>query len=77
MFYVGLEYSWDENGTVSSKEWGKGLAKNKDLMAKYFGGSTMKEIGEAFRRIDANSDKQLTWEEFTAAAQKLIGSAAS
>eukprot|EP00746_Dinoflagellata_sp_MGD_P140488 gnl/MRDRNA2_/MRDRNA2_73728_c0_seq1.p1 gnl/MRDRNA2_/MRDRNA2_73728_c0~~gnl/MRDRNA2_/MRDRNA2_73728_c0_seq1.p1 ORF type:complete len:177 (+),score=48.12 gnl/MRDRNA2_/MRDRNA2_73728_c0_seq1:125-655(+) len=58
----------DKNGKVSSKEWGHALGKNKEFMAKYFGGSTPAEIGQAFKRIDANSDGHLTWEEFVAAA---------
>merc|ERR1712193_518890 len=58
----------DHNGKVSSKEWGHALGKNKDIMSKYFGGSTPAEIGQAFKRIDSNSDGNLTWEEFVAAA---------
>lgn len=60
----------DSNGKVTSKEWGKSLSKNKDLMAKFFGGATMAEIGKAFKRIDTNSDGSLSWEEFVAAAKQ-------
>jgi len=59
----------DGNGKVSSKEWGKALGQQKELMAKYFGGSTPAEIGQAFKRIDANGDGNLTWEEFVAASE--------
>jgi Ca2+-binding EF-hand superfamily protein len=58
----------DSNGKVSSKEWGHALGKNKEVMAKYFGGATPAEIGQAFKRIDANHDGNLTWEEFVGAA---------
>lgn len=58
----------DHNGKVSSKEWGHALGKNKEIMSKYFGGSTPAEIGQAFKRIDVNSDGNLSWEEFVAAA---------
>merc|ERR1719335_1777100 len=58
----------DHNGKVSSKEWGHALGKNKELMAKYFGGATPAEIGQAFKRIDANKDGNLSWEEFVQAA---------
>ena len=62
----------DSDGSVTSKEWGKALSKNKELMAKYFGGVTMAEIGKAFKRIDADSSGDLTWEEFEAAAARLM-----
>merc|ERR1719356_809303 len=34
------------------------------MMSKYFGGNTLKEIGEAFNRIDSSGDDNLTWDEF-------------
>jgi len=62
----------DKNGKVSSKEWGHALGKNKEIMAKYFGGATPAEIGQAFKRIDKNKDGDLSWEEFVAAAESRI-----
>jgi Ca2+-binding EF-hand superfamily protein len=35
-------------------------------MKKYFGGSTLPEIGRAFDRIDSDNNDSLTWVEFTA-----------
>lgn len=55
---------------MSSKEWGSVVAKNKDIMAKYFGGSSMAEVGKAFKMIDADKSNDLTWEEFEVAASK-------
>jgi len=65
----------DANGKVTSKEWGKALSKNSEMMAKCFGGSSPQAIGQAFKRIDADGDKELTWEEFVDTAQKFEGSA--
>ena len=64
----------DSDGKVSSKEWGKGVSKNQEVLKKYFGGGTLAEVGMAFRRIDVNDDKHLTWEEMEAHAAELIGS---
>jgi Ca2+-binding EF-hand superfamily protein len=44
----------DGDGNVTSQEWGKKVKENQALLSKYFGGSTLKEIGSAFRRIDAD-----------------------
>merc|ERR1719424_133039 len=60
----------DANGRVSSKEWGKALSKNSEAMAKCFGGASPQAIGQVFKRIDADGDKELTWEEFVDTAQK-------
>lgn len=60
----------NSDGKVSSKEWGSGVSKNKEIMAKYFGGSNVGAIGRAFGRIDTNRDKQLSWEEFVDAVCK-------
>merc|ERR1719443_254003 len=62
----------DKNGKVSSKEWGHALGKSKEIMSKYFGGSTPAEVGQAFKKIDKNKDGDLTWEEFVAAAESRI-----
>jgi hypothetical protein len=53
----------DSSGTVDKKEWGRSLSQNKELMAKYFGGETMAEIGKQFNCIDADQSGDLTWEE--------------
>ena len=47
----------DGDGLVTSQEWGKGLAKNREQIAKNFGGGTMAETGKAFKRIDADSSE--------------------
>jgi creatine kinase len=57
----------DGDGKVTSKEWGRSVAGDKDVMAKFFGGSTLKEIGSAFRRLDTDNNGALTWDEFEAA----------
>jgi len=57
----------DGDGKVSGQEWGRSVAGDKDVMAKYFGGSTLKEIGSAFRRLDTDRSGALTWDEFEAA----------
>ena len=59
----------DGDGKVTSKEWGSSLSKNKELMGKYFGGSSMQEIGKAFKRLDSNGDGELDWEEFLHGAE--------
>merc|ERR1719171_1940399 len=63
----------DHDGKVTGQEWGKKVKQNQALLAKYFGGSTLKEIGSAFKRIDKDGDASLTWEEFVdAAGLKLV-----
>lgn len=57
----------DGDSTVSSKEWGSAVYKNQDVMKKYFGGSSLSEIGRAFNRIDADNSDSLTWDEFVEA----------
>merc|ERR1719235_2299308 len=64
----------DGNGKVSSKEWGSKVGTKKDLMAQFFGGATPAEIGQAFKRIDANGDGELMWDEFVAAARRKLDS---
>jgi len=63
----------DGDGKVTSKEWGKAISKNKDMLAKYFGGASLKEIGKAFKRLDADGSDDLTWEEFISGARALAG----
>ena len=58
----------NKDGVLSSKEWGNGVAKHKDVIAKFFGGATIEEIGRQFARIDANNDEKLSWDEMMAAA---------
>merc|ERR1719428_1379058 len=58
----------DGDGQVTAQEWGKNVKENQVLLAKFFGGSTLKEIGSAFSRIDADGNASLDWEEFIAAS---------
>ena len=58
----------DHDGKVTGQEWGKKVKENQTLLAKYFGGSTLKEIGSAFKRIDTDGNASLSWDEFVAAA---------
>ena len=44
------------------------MKENQVLLSRYFGGSTLKEIGQAFKRIDVDGSASLSWEEFVAAA---------
>ena len=57
-----------QDGVISVQEWGDGVAKHKDVIAKFFGGATIEEIGRQFARIDANNDEKLSWDEMLAAA---------
>ena len=41
----------DHDGRVTGQERGKKVKENRTLLAKYFGGSTLKEIGSTFKRI--------------------------
>ena len=58
----------NQDGVISVQEWGDGVAKHKDVIAKFFGGATIEEIGRQFSRIDANNDEKLSWDEMMAAA---------
>ena len=58
----------NQDGVISVQEWGDGVAKHKDVIAKFFGGATIEEIGRQFARIDADSNKELSWDEMLAAA---------
>ena len=55
-------------GFVSHSWQDDGVAKHKDVIAKFFGGATIEEIGRQFSRIDANNDEKLSWDEMMAAA---------
>jgi Ca2+-binding EF-hand superfamily protein len=61
-FFKSLDTNYDNQ--ISGKEWGAKVYANKDIMSKFFGGSTLGEIGEAFNRIDSNGNDMLTWDEF-------------
>merc|ERR1711988_1735799 len=65
----------NKDGEVTSKEWGQAAFKNKDVVAKYFGGSTPKEICGAFKRLDVAKKGTLTWAEFEAATKPVDTSA--
>eukprot|EP00325_Prymnesiales_sp_UTEX-LB-985_P000174 CAMPEP_0174704400 /NCGR_PEP_ID=MMETSP1094-20130205/8007_1 /TAXON_ID=156173 /ORGANISM="Chrysochromulina brevifilum, Strain UTEX LB 985" /LENGTH=256 /DNA_ID=CAMNT_0015902449 /DNA_START=18 /DNA_END=788 /DNA_ORIENTATION=+ len=56
----------DGNGRVSGKEWGQAVSKNKVLMSRYFGGSSLRAIGRMFSRLDVDGSGDLSWEEFVA-----------
>jgi hypothetical protein len=58
----------DHDGKVTGQEWGKKVKEHQTLLAKYFGGSTLKEIGGAFKRIDTDGNASLSWDEFVAAS---------
>eukprot|EP00535_Pseudo-nitzschia_heimii_P001298 CAMPEP_0197179074 /NCGR_PEP_ID=MMETSP1423-20130617/4141_1 /TAXON_ID=476441 /ORGANISM="Pseudo-nitzschia heimii, Strain UNC1101" /LENGTH=400 /DNA_ID=CAMNT_0042628929 /DNA_START=132 /DNA_END=1337 /DNA_ORIENTATION=+ len=60
----------DSDGKVTGKEWGSKVWEEKEVMAKFFGGSDMSSIGNAFNRIDADGSDSLTWQEF----DKAVGS---
>ena len=53
----------DKNGKVSSKEWGRAVSKNRKVLAKYYGGASVAEIGKHFKRLDLDNSDDLTWEE--------------
>jgi Ca2+-binding EF-hand superfamily protein len=63
-----LDKNWD--GKVSGEEWGSRVWEEKEVMAKFFGGSDMASIGKAFNRIDFDGSDSLTWQEF----EKAVGS---
>lgn len=67
-----LEALWkaldkDGNGSISSKEWGKGIGASWKKMSKFFGGCTKEEVGKAFKTLDLDGSGDLTWEEFEGA----------
>lgn len=57
----------DGDGTVTAKEWGKGVSSNWKTMGKFFGGSTMADVGKAFKALDVDGSGDLTWDEFEGA----------
>lgn len=69
--YADLKALWDTldkdgDSKVSGKEWGSSVYKNQDVMKKYFGGASLKDLGLAFNRIDIDNNDSLTWAEFCA-----------
>ena len=48
------------------------MTKNKDRLQKFFGGSNVKAIGKAFKRVDADGSGDITWEEFKAACCRIV-----
>jgi len=65
----------DGDGTVSKKEWGKGISKNWASISKYFDGCTKTEVGKMFNAIDVDGSNDLTWKEFTDAIEERIAAA--
>ena len=63
----------DGDGKVTSKEWGKAIGKNAELMMKYFGGASKKEIGKAFNRLDLDGNGSLDWDEFIFGVEEQAG----
>lgn len=57
---------------MSSKEWGQAVSKNTELLKKWFGGKDVKAIGKAFKKIDADGSGDITWDEFTAGAIRVV-----
>ena len=50
-------------------EW---IAWGKDMLAKYFGGASLAEIGGAFKRLDLDNSADLSWSEFVHGARALL-----
>jgi Ca2+-binding EF-hand superfamily protein len=65
-----LFQSLDKDGddTVSKQEWNVAVKKHQETLGKYFGGTTVKEIKDAFKRIDVDGNASLSWQAFVAAA---------
>jgi Ca2+-binding EF-hand superfamily protein len=57
----------DDDGSVASKEWYNSVRKNLKQLKKYFGGSSVRQVSMAFKKLDSNGDNTVTWAEFTAA----------
>ena len=66
------ELDVDNNGTVSSKEWGRNVYKKREALTAAFGGSTkaLSTIGRLFNTADTDGDDELSWGEFFALAKK-------
>jgi Ca2+-binding EF-hand superfamily protein len=64
--------SLDKNGDgrVSSKEWGAALSRHSGALAKHFGGASLAEIGQMFKRLDRDASGDLTWDEFVHGARR-------
>ncbi|KOO22056.1 calmodulin [Chrysochromulina tobinii] len=61
----------DGSGVVSSKEWGKAIGQHWKLMGRFFGGLTIGEVGQMFKKLDADGSGDLTWGEFETALQQM------
>jgi len=59
-----LALDTDGDGQVDRKEWGHAVSKHHTSMAKFFGGSTLHEVGTFFNQIDHDHDEQIRWEDF-------------
>eukprot|EP00928_Gymnodinium_smaydae_P020323 TRINITY_DN17859_c0_g1_i2.p1 TRINITY_DN17859_c0_g1~~TRINITY_DN17859_c0_g1_i2.p1 ORF type:complete len:283 (+),score=75.70 TRINITY_DN17859_c0_g1_i2:50-898(+) len=60
----------DSDGRITSKEWGQAIGQRQELLRRFFEGVSLKDLGQAFKRIDADSNGYLSWEEFETAAKK-------
>ena len=56
------------DGSVSSKEWGKGVRKHHEVLTKFFGGATVFELGKQFKQLDIDGSDSLTWDELLGGA---------
>jgi Ca2+-binding EF-hand superfamily protein len=54
----------DSNDRVTIKEWTQSVTSHAAIVDKFFGGSSMADVKEAFDKIDTNRDGHLTWTEF-------------
>merc|ERR1712210_182923 len=63
------ELDLDKSGEVSSKEWGSNVYKKREVLSKYFGGSSLKSIGTLFSVADADGNDSITFDEFVALAK--------
>ena len=58
----------DNSGEVDKQEWAEGIGQNKQVMTKFFGGSTAGEVIQLFSRIDTDKSGAVSWAEFKAAS---------
>ena len=66
----------DGDGSVSAKEWGKGVAQHWKTMSRFFGGVSQKKVGKLFKSLDTDSSGDLSWDEFCGAIEGVDAEAA-